>query len=319
MPFRHPSCAEPMVRRWLLYLAALLGCVVFLVAYQQWFALFALVCVLCLPVLSLLVSLPAMLTSRMEIRCADSLGIGDGDVLVVSVSGKLPVPPYRCPVRVTRMTTGESWRLNSGAKLPTEHCGQLLCKPISPAVYDYLGLFRLPMRKMEEKRVLVRPNPQKVEPLPALEQYLARSWRPKPGGGYAENHELRLYRPGDSLNQIHWKLSAKTGNYIIRESMIPQRGNVLLTMELQGSPEELDRKFGQLQWLSGYLLEHEMSHEIRVFTGIGMAVFPIVNEADCLHAVDALLGMLCARENAQPFAQVKSSWHYHIGGGSDEA
>ena len=59
---------------------------------------------------------------------------------------------------------------------------------------------------------------------PDLDRYIARAWKPKSGGVCRRNHELRLYRPGDSLNQVHWKLTAKTGKWMIRQPMEPQRG-----------------------------------------------------------------------------------------------
>ena len=151
-----------------------------------------------------------------------------------------------------------------------------------------------------------------------LETFLAKSWRPKFGGGYAENHELRLYRPGDNLNQVHWKLTAKTGKWMLREPMEPQRGLVLLTMELRGTPEELDRKLGRLLWLGNHLLEKNISFRLRVLTGQGLEDREIASAQQLLEQLDALLCSPAAAEGSLPDPAAPASWHYHIGGEPDE-
>jgi len=300
-----------MVRRWLLYLAVATGCIVFYWAYQQWFAWLTLVGILCLPVVALILSLPAMLSVKV------SVGSEDAQLRLKSAC-PLPTPPVRGKIRVRRITTGQAWSLKPGSDLPTDHCGALVCAPEKPRVYDYLGLFSLRIHQMEENCVIIRPKPVEVRYLPDLQRYLARSWRPKPGGGFAENHELRLYRPGDSLNQVHWKLSAKTGKYIIREAMVPENSRILLSMTLRGTPEELDRKFGRLLWLSRELLDKQLRHELCVLTGTGTVILPVTDETALEKAMDSLLSQPPAPKDAQ-WSDFRAAWQYRIGGGEDEA
>ena len=188
-----------------------------------------------------------------------------------------------------------------------------------PRVCDYLGLFRFHAKTAEPKTLLVRPAPLPVKEPPDLKRFLARAWKPKPGGGYSENHELRLYRPGDNLNQVHWKLSAKTGNLTLREPMEPQRGLVLLTMTLRGSPEELDRKFGRLLWLGTFLLEQEVPFEIRALTGSGIRSLAVDSPLALTRAIDKLLCDPAAAEGSIRDQNYAASWQYHIGGQPDEA
>ena len=306
-----------MIRRWLLYLVAVILCTVFYFAYLQWFAWLLLVGVLCLPVVGLLVSLPAMLTLRVSVSCALPVGLGEQEPVSLQVSCKLPAPPVRGRIRVTRTTTGEKWTLKPGKNLPADHSGELLCQPVRIKVYDYLGLFFLPAHRKQELSVVITPKPEPVKHLPDIERLLAQSWVPKPGGGFSENHELRLYRPGDSLNQIHWKMSAKTGKYIIREPMIPKNSRIILTMELKGTAQELDSKFGQLLWLGQYLLEKELRHEWCVLTGEGLRSFFITDEKSVTTALQLLLAEPPVTEDAT-WPTLHAGWHYRIGGGLDE-
>ncbi|MBQ7801060.1 MAG: DUF58 domain-containing protein [Oscillospiraceae bacterium] len=308
-----------MAGRRALYLAALAGCLVFYVFYQKWFSWIVLLAVAGLPWLSLLLSLPAMVTYRLEPEAPAGLKTGGRAKLRIRGVCSMPHPPAKVKLRLTRPITGESWVLKPGAYLPTGHCGGLVIQPVRAGVYDYLGLFRRKLRKIDAATAIVWPAPLKMKVPPDLSRYLARSWRPKFGGGYAENHELRLYRPGDGLNQVHWKLSAKTGKLIIREAMEPERGLVLLTMDLCGTAEELDRKFGRLLWLGNYLLERGIPFQLRALTGEGPEVWPVAGEQDLRKAAAALLCREPAVSGSIRDRSVAASWQYHIGGDPDEA
>jgi hypothetical protein len=154
---------------------------------------------------------------------------------------------------------------------------------------------------------------------PNLTQHLARSWRPKPGGGYAENHEIRQYHPGDNLNQIHWKLSAKVGDLMLREAMEPERGLMLLTMDLCGTPEKLDIQFGRLLWLSNWLLENSIPFEVRVLTGNGIETWAVPDAWSLQKCIEALLCAPYAKEGSIRDRSFAAAWQHHIGGEPDEA
>ncbi len=305
-------------RRWL-YLTVLVVSFVFYLAYQEWFAWLALVTVVCLPLFSLLVSLPAML--RLE------AGVVSPDVVYMDTAGEaklvgwcdLPATPFAGKVRVHRTLTGEHWQQDGVVRLPTEHCGCLTAAPERVRIYDYLGLFAIGGRRVQTRQILVRPRRVEIRDLPDLDRYFARAWRPKPGGGFSENHELRLYRPGDNLNQVHWKLTAKTGKLIIREPMEPIRGRVLVTMNLRGTPQELDRKLGRLLWLGNFLLEKDLGFEARVLTGEGMVSRTVSHRRSLEEMLDGLLRSAPAAEGDLRSMAYSASWRYHIGGGADEA
>lgn len=307
-----------MAVRRLLYLMALGASLVFFTAYQEWFSYLAMLIVVGLPWLSLLLSLPAMLTFRVESVGAAVVKMGIRAEVRLLGWCKLPVPPFQGKIRLHRVTTGEQWRHKAGTGLPTDHCGGLVVEPVRTWVYDYLGLIGIPVRRRECRTVIVRPEPVVIPNIPDLERFLARSWRPKFGGGYAENHELRLYRPGDSLNQVHWKLSAKTGKLILREPMQPERGLVLLTLNLRGSAGELDLKFGKLLWLGRHLLDREIQFELRVLTGAGVRSWSVSGEQELQKAIDELLCTAPAVEGDLREMYYRASWQYHIGGGADE-
>ncbi len=305
-----------MIKRWLLYLVALLGCLVFFAAHQGRVAWILLAMVAYLPIFSLLVSLPAMLLPKRAIQCPSAVTIGEEATLEVLLTSYLPLPPSQCRFEVQHSLTGEKIWIDLNEKLPTDHCGQLICSSTGLYFYDFLGLFRLRW-KLPVHTMLIRPKPVKTDPPQDLQRQMATSWQPKYGGGFAENHELRLYRPGDGLNQVHWKLSAKTSKLIIREAMVPRMGRLLLTIDLAGEPEQLDQKLGKLLDMGTQLLDMQLRYELHSLTGSGLRTHKIITEADLIAALDDLL---CCRPATVGTARNHSAatWQCHIGGDADE-
>ena len=306
-----------MAVRRVLYLLTWLGSLVFFYFHRLWFSWFLVIFLLVLPFFSLLVSLPAMVTARLELMPAAPMPVGTGKTLRLRCKALLPVGAWTCKVRVERPLTGDSWVMKHGGILPSAHCGQLVCTVFKARVCDYLGLFSLPIPNPEPMTVTVRPVPTTMTSLPAMRRQ-TMAWRPKRGGGYSENHELRPYRPGDNIRDIHWKLSAKTGQLILRESMEPVRGRVLLRLDLRGTPEELNRMLGRLLWLGGHLLDKDIHFEIHALTGAGFECWAVSGATGLLQALDDLLSRQQAAEGTVRQRAERASWQYEIGGGADE-
>ena len=306
-----------MIQRRVVYCTVLAAVLFFYWANRAWLSGLLLMAALCLPWLSLLLSLPAMISCKVTLQCPAHVTVGTPARATANAQCRFPMPQISGSLRLYAPTTGKKRRYTPGAALPTEHCGafRLQCRHLW--ICDYLGLFRLPVLLKEDRLLLVRPDPISPGQLPDLSRYLCGITRPKAGGGYSENHELRLYRPGDNLQQIHWKLSAKTGTLIIREPMEAQQDAALLTMELSGQPEALDRKLGQLLGLSTYLAGNGIRHRIFCYTGKGMSIHCVSNEQESLDALDALLQLPLANEAVTPIYP-KAIWRHHIGGDGNE-
>lgn len=307
-----------MAERRILYLAVLALCLVFYWAYQEWLSWLLLMGVVWLPWLSLILSLPSMVTCSAKVCGPAAIVVGQELRISYAGASRLPLASLKGHMVASSRLTGYRRRLKSAQTLEDVHCGAYEIAFQKLWVYDYLGLFRLRVRKVEGMTVLVRPKQIPAETPPDTNRYLVNAWRPKSGGGFAENHELRLYRPGDSLRQIHWKLSAKTGKLIFREPMEALRGVALLTMELRGTPAELDKKLGRLLWMSNYLLGKEIPHRIQCLTGNGVESFCVSTPSELQDAIDALLAAAPAGADAET-EYVAASWQYHIGGDTHES
>ena len=306
-----------MIKRWLFYIVILLAMAALWITLPGTITWYLFSMTLWLPLLSLGVSLLPMLLSRPKLLCPTAIPMGAEAGAGIRVINKFPQPPYRCRLQLKHTLTGLQHPFLDGGRLPTEHCGKLLLQCDRFWVYDYLGLFRLALPRPEQRSILVRPKSIPVTITGAMQRGFATDYRPKPGGGFAENHELRLYRPGDGLNQIHWKLTAKTGKLMVREAMIPRTGSFLLTLTLSGTAQELDRKLGRLLWLGQYLLSKSMPLRLRATTGDGVLPLQAATEAELFHAIDQLLSAPATVCEEAPSGG--AGGHYHIGGESVEA
>ena len=288
-----------MLRNWLVYLLGLAGALVFHIYYFGWYSWFVLVLAVALPWFSLLVSLLAMLRTRLRMDAPALLTRNEAAYVTLRAgNGFLPQPLCRFRLTITAVMTGERRSLRQSTQsqgswyipLDTAHAGAYLCQVEKARVYDYLGLFRLPVRAPAPVETVIRPVPREPARLPNLRHFLVRQLKPKPGGGFSEEHELRDYRPGDSMREIHWKLSVKTDRTIVREAQEPVRGLTLLTFDLRGTPGRVDATLEELLWLSQWLLDHDTPHQILWIdpTDCQTATAPIEAPAD----LEALLSRL---------------------------
>ncbi len=297
-----------MFWRRIFYILACLLAVGFYIAHGEWLSWIILLCILSLPLISLLLSLPAMLLLKAEFHCPDSLPMGAAIPLKPKFRSPLPMPPVQWYYTAYEHFTGEKLKLAGESSLMADHCGCITVSVTGAWKYDYLGLFRLPLCRKFQHRIVILPEPVACDDLPLLNPYLVGSWKPKLGGGFAENHDLREYRPGDDLRQIHWKLAAKTGKYILREPMIPVRGSMVIALHLTGDSEHLDLTLGKLVYASEILRKKDLSHEIHCLTGAGLLVLPVKDEDSFRSALVKILSSSLSTQIAMPTPA--ASWLY---------
>ena len=265
-----------MRSRRILYAALVGAAVLFQILFRFYLSTFVLVLILALPVLSLLLSLPGLSGVRLAVTpAASTVRCGEPACLHLALEHTSPLPlvPPRVRLRWRNQLTGEEGLLRAvpvqGAPVsltvPAGHCGRLVCRVEGAWSCDLLGLFPLPLRRGPEGAVLVLPVPAEPEDLTDLSTCWNRGTvlRPRPGGGPGEDYDLRDYRPGDPLRSIHWKLSSKRDEPVVRETLEPIQPLIVVTYDHFGTPEALDRTFARLYGLSRRLLEQGYPHHIQ--------------------------------------------------------
>ena len=188
--------------------------------------------------------------------------------------------------------------------LYSEYAGNLEITLNSLRNYDYLKLFSL--RKKKNTQLVVAVLPIYYE----LPQTLFSSLHTgivesdyysaiKSGDDPSEVFAIREYREGDRQQRIHWKLSRKQNQLMIKEFSDPLNCSILLFVDLC-IPAEMNRMVfmdsilecalslsysfllsGQMHYFAWYDEQHGLSRRIR-----------ITQEKDLFEAIDGLLHVL---------------------------
>lgn len=128
--------------------------------------------------------------------------------------------------------------------IPMTNCGDKRITIQKARYYDLTGLFCWTRRPKMEARVLVYP--------PRLHMQLQLQRRPetetvgdmydpyRKGQDVSEVSGLRAYMDGDSLGSIHWKLSGKMDELIVRELGYPSNYHTIILCDLEKPESEED-------------------------------------------------------------------------------
>lgn len=286
-----------MVINRLLYLALLILSLVFYFASGVWVSWLLLVLVAVLPLLTLLISLPAMLSSRLNATMADTVNQGENASLHIRLRSWriLPVPDVQIclnlrtsdrerDIRYLSHLSREEGMLN----LPTDNCGFLVPEFRKGRTYDTLGLFRLPMRLPKMAPMAILPPERQPDPMPELLHLLQQEMKPKPGGGYSELHDHRPYRPGDPVKDIHWKLSLKSDELVVREALEPIQRRVVLALRTPYDANSRSINLGNLRYLSGWLLDHKVPHQVAWMKGDRIQCRDVRTQEDILSVLRSI-------------------------------
>lgn len=117
-------------------------------------------------------------------------------------------------------------------------CGYILIEAESVYIYDTLGVFgRKYRRTMNPVEVVLLPTAQEMfidlEQVPYIEVDESDVFsKDRAGEDTSETFGIREFVDGDSLNKIHWKLSARMNNTMVREFSMPVETNVYVYVDL---------------------------------------------------------------------------------------
>lgn len=177
--------------------------------------------------------------------------------LTVENNGKfLPISKGIAWVRYENSFSGEKGRMKvrfsvdagkrRGRRIPVviRHCGNVSIQVEKVKIYDYLNIFAINIGKnFETQDILVMP------PLRGI--YLGKDrWYNetnedsnrfslyKKGDDPSEIFDIRDFKDGDRIQQIHWKLSSKAGHYMVKDGSLPLAKAVTIFLDLCASTKE---------------------------------------------------------------------------------
>ncbi|MCI9441277.1 MAG: DUF58 domain-containing protein [Ruminococcus sp.] len=153
-------------------------------------------------------------------------------------------------------------------ELDSQYAGTLEYRLESLILYDMLGIFCRTISLHQQKNIGIMP-PFELMPLEITRrtrEFLADADEystEKKGDDPSEIYQVREYRPPDSIHSIHWKLSAKEDNLMVKEHGFPMGCVVLLWIRLPLADTDsaaFNRLLERAASLSVTLLEEKCIH-----------------------------------------------------------
>ena len=255
-----------MLRNIIIYIILLASSFVFCVLYYEWFSWFLFLVVALVPVISLVLSLPFMIyasANGLYAECDKSLEqFQPLSISIKSASGRGII----CPFIKIKFKTYNAFierrksiifkyggRIKRPVKLSchslSSNCGCLKISAGGGKIYDFCGIFFLPVRLKFHSEVIIKPIPEKPSVMPDIGSAVILGYKPKPGGGFSDFYELRQYREGDSLKNVHWKLSSKYDDLIVKEPSEAICKRLIVKIEMTDEPEENDFILARLAYV----------------------------------------------------------------------
>lgn len=320
-----------MLKKWFAYIVILAGTIVFYGVYEGYISHLLLTVTVFFPFFSLIISIYGMLRVRISLLPLP-LKVKKGKhidaVIRIDTRCRLPVSLIKitykeinrtfCPEAKSR-TVFLNDCVDSKYCLPldTTHMGCLDIEFTKIRIYDYSGLFCFFLKLPEKKSIIVMPTLIRPKPMPVLpmDKIGGKGLKPKPGGGFAEDYDLREYRIGDPLNMLHWKLSAKLDELIVKEPLISEKGKIYICFNLFGSPDELDSIFGQIFYISLTLLQRMIEFSLCWYGQDGkLKIVEIKEKADFLRFIAAIFSAKLAKTGKaiDKYAFRQADWHYIV-------
>lgn len=183
--------------------------------------------------------------------------------------------------------------------LPLEYCGEMKIQCVDIMLQDLLKLFRRKIKSFEPVETIVYPRGVNL----MVEMSRTTIGAPRDegrmqnrkGNDPSEMFDIREYVPGDDIRSIHWKLSGKTDQLILRESSEPSHYNVVLL-------PDFGQKAGDEQ-----VSREEINTAVAFGTAIGEQLLRL-GCAFCM-AVPVKHGLhLCEVRNRRDFRQMMVQW-----------
>lgn len=128
-------------------------------------------------------------------------------------------------------------QLNSGSKefnidMPAMNCGKIKITCISIKAVDIMSLFKFKMEPFSPVSTIVYPRNINIR-VEATNMSFGNARQEghmlnKKGNDPSEIFDIREYKPGDDIRSIHWKLTSKMDDLILREASEPTHYQVAL-------------------------------------------------------------------------------------------
>lgn len=242
-----------------------------------------------------------------------------GTIQIISGNG-FPVFKLRVKLLIKNLMTGETKEMMFFHHISGKHsepleftlssmmCGRMEISLASMEIFDLMGVYKRNIKMLSEAAVTVFPETFKMKPeirSGALADNDSIEYSEvTPGYDVSEVFGIREYREGDSIKNIHWKLTSKCEDIIVKVPSLPMENSILLVLERiidKGAGygyKVLDSLAEIFITLSQTLIHDGVKHDIAWYDcrrGQVMT-YSIEREDDLFGVMGKLLGAECKEE-----------------------
>ena len=182
-------------------------------------------------------------------------------------------------------TVTERIRLSCGA------CGRYDVTRAELSLYDPLHIFRVKKTVRLSEQIFVMPErvPVHVRTDEAIQEQTAENDRydGKKGGSAADElYGFRAFQAGDKQNAVHWRLSAKKEELLVKEYAAPQAKEAVILLELAAKNERStggrreERILSASSGIAEALLREHIPHRIVWQSGNELVCIPVRAQED---------------------------------------
>lgn len=160
--------------------------------------------------------------------------------LLVALRSASPLPAAACELLLETPTGSltafvyPGWRNPRTVSFPISlpHVGVAQPRVVAVFARDVFGLFRLRRRiKGPAPEIIVLPRFFSVEKLHFARQDDGRALPNRASEDITSPEDVRAYREGDSMKRIHWKLSLRKRELLVRRFEVPAPPDTLILMD----------------------------------------------------------------------------------------
>ncbi len=109
-------------------------------------------------------------------------------------------------------------------------------------IHDWFGVIAIPYKDKVSARTVIMPDTFPLEASNGVTSFTLKDTeeysQTKKGQDRSETFGIREYEAGDPLSQIHWKLSGKLGQLIVREASLPVDHSLVLFFDRTKGKED---------------------------------------------------------------------------------
>ncbi len=127
----------------------------------------------------------------------------------------------------------------------TVTCGVMQIRVKKFVIYDPLRLFRRTIRLSLHDTIVIMPAvtallPEEWPPVPQPDADSTEYSKTQAGDDPSEIFDLHVYREGDLVSRIHWKLSSKLDTLMVKEYSMPLSAGCLLLTDYRHISQEVE-------------------------------------------------------------------------------